>query len=360
MEKIITYFLSLSLILIAGCSTKDDRDVITVEKFPQDIAIEGEYLDFEFTPYCPQTITIIESYIIIRSGRVCNDKFFYVYNKDSKEYLGSFGVEGRGPNEFQNPRLTHQYLKTDNMTGFWVYDLRNFHLINIDKSVETGETVVDSSYVGGFSDYPVSKAFLLPDGDMAGRAHSQKGRLFYYNNTNDSIKWVEYFPEVDKLPFRDEEIDNLYIGPTRISNDNSIIVSALELFKRIDVFSAKADHLFSIVMEDSPENPDFFTSPNNPIPDDLKHYYYDIYISDQHIYVLNIDLTEAEGRQELDTGYSELHVFSREGDPIALYRLNHMVFSFTIDEEEEYLYGLAPPDSYEENEHDFHLLIFEL
>jgi len=51
MEKIITYFLSLSLILIAGCSTKDDRDVITVEKFPQDIAIEGEYLDFEVTAY---------------------------------------------------------------------------------------------------------------------------------------------------------------------------------------------------------------------------------------------------------------------------------------------------------------------
>jgi len=342
----------LFLLFIVACKTDNELETIIIKEkdFQNDETIIGEYVEISPVPLCPENILIIDSLLIIKNGDMCDDDFFYLYNKNNNNFFSSFGKRGRGPNEFLSVKMGGQYLKNDSTIKIWVHDRRGFKLININRSIETKKIFIDDKLLYISRDFhPIIDAFLLPNGDIVGKSLSQSGRLFYHNTYNDSTRWVEYFPKVRKLPFDENMKDNLYIGPTRISHDNSRIVSALELFKRIDVFTAKTDHLFSLAFDDSPENPDFFINPDDPIPSNLMHYYYDLFLTEKYIYALNINISEGELNKGMDSGYSELHVFSWEGKPITLYRLNHLIYSITIDEDDGYLYGLLLPNVEESN-----------
>lgn len=132
----------------------------------------------------------------------------------------------------------------------------------------------------------------------------------------------------------------MYSGAIRINHDNSRIVSALQFFKRIDVFSVRPDHLFSLAFNDSPGNPEYYSNPENPMPGTLMRYYSDLYLSYRYIYALNRNVAQEEIRKKTYPVTNELHVFSWDGYPVASYRLNQTLYSFTIDEENDYLYGL--------------------
>ncbi len=334
----------LCLLFLVACTTDDGYETIIVKEFLKDTTLIGEIIDIFPVPHCPENILILDSLLIFKNGDMCDGLFFYVYDKNSHNHLGSFGNRGRGPNEFLSIKTNGQYSLTNNSISIWVQDRLGLKLINIARSLETKEIVVDDELLYISREFhPIIDVFLLSNGDFTGKSLNQTGRLFYYDKENNQTSYIEYFPKVRRLPFDENMIDNLYIGPTRISNDNSKIVSALELFKRIDVFTAETDHLFSIVFDDSPENPDFFINSNDPIPGTLMHFYYDLFLTENYIYALNINMSEDKLNREVDTGYSEIHVFSWEGEPVALYRLNHLIYSVTIDEENDYLYGLLLP-----------------
>ncbi len=340
----------LFLLFIAACNTGNKKEIIIIKEtdFQKDKMLIGEYLNIYPTPHCPENILIIDSLLIIKNGDMCNDDFFYIYNKNDNKFLNSFGKRGRGPKEFLSVKMSGQYVKNENSIKIWVHNRTGFKLINITRSVEENRIVIDDEIIYKSQEFhPVLDAFLLPNINIIGKSLTRLGRLFYYDSNDNKINWIEYFPKVTNPPFDEDMIVNLYIGPTSISPDNSRIVSALELFKRIDVFSEKTDHLFSLVFDGSPENPDFYVNPNNPIPNDLMHYYYDLFLTDKFIYALNINISEAEINKDLDSGYSEIHVFCWAGKPIAIYRLNHLIYSITVDENKGYLYGLLLPDEKE-------------
>ena len=189
---------------------------------------------------------------------------------------------------------------------------------------------------------------------MVGRSMNQEGRLFYYDKKNEAINWVKYTPEIDNPPTHN--LHNLYAGPLKIRPDNSKIVHALLYFKRIDVFTSCAEHIISYALRDSPEDPGLFKDPNNPFPNTLMYYYMDLFLSDKLIYALNVNIPMKEFN-DFDSGYSELHVFSFDGEFIDSYNLNHLIFSIAIDEDEGYLYGLRLPA---ENEYSTKLVRFKL
>lgn len=332
--------------MAAGCNTAEDLNIKIVDEFLVEFSVTGEYIGYEPLPLCPERILIIDSLLILKNGNMCNDVFFYVYNKINGDYLSSFGNRGRGPNEYFAVQESGQYIiKYNESISLWIRGDRNrLELLNITSSLKNNDIVIDEKIpvIGQYIFHP-SDLFVLTYGNLIGKALSEKGRLFHFDMEANHFSRVDYFPEVNILPFDSEMIPNLYIGPIRIKPDNSKIVSALQLFKQIDVFSVNADHLFSILFNDSPRNPQFYTNPANPIPGDLKHYYYDIYLTDKYIYALNLNIYEDDINKETDTGYSELHVFSWQGHPLACYRLNHVLYSIAVDEEEGWLYGLLIP-----------------
>jgi|GEM_PF-2579724 len=330
-------------VFIIACSTGEDIKTIIINEFPKNEAIIGEHVDFYPIPFCPGNIFIIDSLLLKINSNRCEDNFFYVYNKNNSEFLGSFGTKGRGPNEFLYPHTTGQYIIDNVSIKLWVHDIhqKRFDLIDVTKSIDEKRTVISDSFREPLPMIFVINAIILPNGDLIGRSMSPEGRFFYHDSKNELTKWVEYFPEVAKPPFSENDMFNLYSGPTGIKHDNSRIASALQFFKRIDVFSARLEHLFSLAFNDSPGNPEFFSNPENPMPGTLMRYYSDLYLSSRYIYALNRNVPQEKIRTRTYPATNELHVFSWDGDPVACYSLNQTLYSFTIDEENGFLFGLT-------------------
>ena len=334
------------LFIISACGQKEDSKTILVKEFPQEISIEGEQIDFDSIPLCPSDLMVKDSLLIKkRWGRVCDDYLFYVYNVNTWELLGAFGTEGRGPNEFLYPITNFQFENNESSVNLWVNDLHQnrIQLMNINESLEKNNPVFDNSIANIEKIPDMIDVIVLPDGNIAGRSLAPLGRMFYYDKMRDSVKWMEYFPKVEQWP-PDHMLVNLYNGPTGIKPDNSRIVSALRYFKRIDVFSPETEHLFSIVFDDSPDNPEYYTNPDNPTPNTLAYYFTLMHLSDNYIYVFNKNISH-DNVSLNET--PELYVFTWEGEPVISYSLDRRFSSFSVDEDNGYLYALIPPDTEE-------------
>jgi len=340
------------ILLLASCSIDDKYKTIKISEFPEVISAKGEVFEYNNPPHLiANAVYIIDSLIVLKNAMDESD-FFFLFDKNNGNLIGSFGKRGRGPNEFLYPQVYDQYKKYDDSTYIWIHDLhqKKMALVNLNKSILRNDNAVLETITEPDATSPV-EMLKLPNGNLIGRSMSSEGRFFYHDIRSDSTKWVEFFPEVENPPYKHMMV-NLYQGSTRIKPDNSKFVSALTYFKRIDVFSADEvpTHMFSYVFDDSPENPEFPSEMGQSIPGTLMNYYFDLHLTENYIYAINLNITNEELNKEKDTGYSELHVFSWDGEAVACYKLNHLIFSFSIDEKNGYLYGLALPASYEEME----------
>lgn len=350
MKKYLPYFL---LLLLCGCRGSDNTETITIDKFPISKRLKGEFLILDTTPSCPNKITLIDTLVILKNMKwSCDNAYFYVYHRDDLSFLGSFGNEGRGPEEFTNPKLSGQAELNDKMIGIWIYNPvdRELRLINIGEScrqsnTKTVQTITAPSDAGA----PLS-IFHLKNNELVGTSISRNGRLFYQRGDKNTIEWVQYAPSVKRAPFDPDQLHNLYSNTTRIKPDGTRIVAALQLFKRIDIFDSKTNLLLTIAFEDSPEDPEFFTNSENPVPDDLMIYYTDLYLTDNYIYALNSNVTQKIASAEINNDLSEIHVFSWEGAPTALYKLDRFIGSFVVDEKNQAILGITIPEDKTNNQ----------
>jgi len=356
--------ITLALLFFASCSIEEEYRTIKISEFPEVISVKGEVFEYDNPPHLfGHELYMIDSIIVLRN-RLEESEFFYLVDKNNGEIIGSFGKRGKGPNEFLYPVFYDQFERKNDSTYMWIHDLhqRKMVLVNLNNYLLKEDPGIEKTMT---QPEPVSwglDILVLPDENLVGRSMSPEGRFFYHDVTTDSTKWVEFFPQVVDPPDKRMMV-NLYQGPTRIKPDNSKFVSALNYFKRIDVFSAEEGptHLFSCVFDDSPENPEFPSEMDQSIPGTLMNYYFDLHLTENYIYAINVNITNEELNKEKDTGYSELHVFSWDGEAVACYKLNHLIFSFSIDEENGYLYGHALPESYEDEEFSgLPLIRFEL
>jgi hypothetical protein len=337
-------YIFIGLLLFSSCGSSSTNKEIKVSSFPVEKELVGKWVSLENSQF-PDYIGIVDSFILTKTFQQSDSFLFQLYNKNShKQYL-RFGKAGKGPNEFLNPKPTGQVETKGNKIGLWVNDLykQKYMFINLTQTINDKKTIIDKEFITPKEAEIGLDAFILKNNDIAGTSMSEKGRLFYYNHKDKTTKWVEYFPKVTYPPVKEEQLHNLYSSTTRISPNQKYIVSALRLFKRIDVFNDKLDHIFSITFKDSPKEPNFFKDEKNPIPNNLVHYYTDLFLSSKYIYALNSAITQTDLSKENDTRYSEVQVFTYTGDPIALYKLDHFIGSFTVDEENGIIWGISMP-----------------
>lgn len=319
----------------------DDKEIL-IRSFESTEALVGEYISFERKLLLPLQVSVVDSLIVLRCEPSLDSMLFYVFHRDTHRLLGAFGKIGKGPNEFLEPEITGQQEIGKDFLGLWVYDAQRAQaqLVNLNQSIRTHQTVLEGQYSCPKSVSFGISMFVMPNHDLVGTSMRQDGRLFYYNSKELKTKWVSYFPKVIDPPIEEQGMHNLYKSATQISPDGVYIVSALYLFNRIDVFDAALNHLYSFVFPDSPKNPPFMTDPQNYFPDNLMCYYSWVFLSDEYIYALNVRMTHKQS-SEGDTGYSEIQVFTREGKPVCLYKLDHFINSFSVDKKNGYLYGLT-------------------
>ena len=332
------FFTFCILLLVVSCIPSERGNIKLIKKFPKEKYLSGELIKLEKNPLLVNDFIVVDSLIIAESAYIENDTIFSVYNKNTFRYLNSFGQKGRGPKEFleENPIITGQYKMRNNDICIWLGDLFSYKLVNITKSIKENKTVIERvislpKSVGTGGD----NVFVFENDDLLGTPFdSQRGRIFYYSAQTGEVKWVEYFPKVNNPPIIEKNMHNLYGGPAKLSEDKKLFVSALSLFKRIDVFDNNTNHKFSIKFNDSPKDVDLISK-------SLVRYYYDVDISKRFIYALNNNLTSEQVINGGKGAFSELQVFSIDGDPICVYKLDHLLSRIEVDEENDYILGFA-------------------
>ncbi len=240
------FFTFCILLLVVSCIPSERGNIKLIKKFPKEKYLSGELIKLEKNPLLVNDFIVVDSLIIAESAYIENDTIFSVYNKNTFRYLNSFGQKGRGPKEFleENPIITGQYKMRNNDICIWLGDLFSYKLVNITKSIKENKTVIERvislpKSVGTGGD----NVFVFENDDLLGTPFdSQRGRIFYYSAQTGEVKWVEYFPKVNNPPIIEKNMHNLYGGPAKLSEDKKLFVSALSLFKRIDVFDNNTNH----------------------------------------------------------------------------------------------------------------------
>ena len=331
--------------LFVTCTNNPADKVRKISKFPIDKTITGEHIPFDNPPLCADYVTIVDTFIIIKDMQFCSSYIFHVYNKNTYKFINSFGTKGNGPNEFLKPKPTGQFEINKSFAGMWIYDFHKlkYKFINLSRTIAEQRTIIEKEFTAPKATDVGLDVFILKNNDLIGTSMSPEGRLFYFDSRENTTRWIDYFPEVPYPPVKEKQMHNLYVSATKISPDEKYIVSALRLFKRIDVFNDKLECLFSLTFNDSPGEPDFYRNKNNPVPGGLVHYYTDLYLSEKYIYALNSQITQEQLSKDTDTGYSEVQVFKYDGTPVASYKLDHFIGSFTIDEDNGYILGVTMP-----------------
>lgn len=329
------------LIILVSCQNEESGTII--KDFPQKKFLESHSVLLYNLPLIADKIITIDSFLVIQNTKDPKADIFFIYNKNNKKFLGSFGRRGGGPNEFTANILTisGQFENVDNSTCIWVRNGFWCKLINLNKSISENKTIIEKKIKTPRSLIFGKDIFILPNNKMFGTSMSSEGRFFNYNLKTKKMNWVEFFPKV-KTPHPDYDKHNVYTGPLRINNSGSTIVSALTSFKRIDIFNQEAKLKHSIIFEDSPKDPDFQNRKNTGT---FMLYYLDAQVTEQFIYALNLNAYLDDLVKEDYTTNNEIHVFTIEGKPIISYKLDTLIDSFTVDEENKCIWATKAPIS---------------
>lgn len=345
--KIRFLHLLILIIVISSCNQGQEFKMNRISSFPINKELTGEVIKLDSMPVCPRNFDIIGNYLVFLNEDKCYDKMFHVFNKSTFQFLGSFGTEGRGPNELISPIMTGHIVNNDTLSGAWIKNQKNkrFELVNIKNSLNEKQYIIEDNYFrvplneGGYLGYRIDDENII-----VCSIDGKNGRFYTYNLKNYSTKWVGFIPKISgvKSTLPDDEISGIYTSRNAISKDYKFFVSAVFLAKRIDIFNSQLDHQVSIEYEDSPKN---IKWPTGPAEDDSWHNTYgyfsrNIYIDNSNLIYTIMKKVSISGRVTNDN--AELHVFSMDGTAKARYVLdvNQKVIYFAIDEESGSLFCL--------------------
>lgn len=251
-ERKLLFFAILAVLLTCYTSCKHEsskpansKKEINIKEFQKAKKLTGEYFGPTDFFLLPTEIGIFDSVLFVIDFKKDNH-FFYFFNKSNFDFIGSAIKRGRGPDEFGAIEFFHQYSKNN----IWVLDPigRKFSLLNLNSMLASQSFIPAQSYQLHPNLGIVLSMFYISDNLLVGTTRSGVGRLFLWNPENDSIKIVEKFPEIEKfknIPQRD--LGKIYHSYNGIKPDKKLIVSAMDLFKRLDIFTINGDLYSSLL-----------------------------------------------------------------------------------------------------------------
>ncbi|HTO14455.1 MAG TPA: hypothetical protein VLZ83_01730, partial [Edaphocola sp.] len=217
-------FFTTIIIFCFACTQKTDINKKIVVDFPEVRWLIGEEINFDEIGVLE--INVIDTFIILRIPH--KENMFNVYGLSDQSFIGSFGLKGRGPNEFLGPRYSNQLIMDSTGIKIWINDIiREKHsLINVSKSLESNKTFVEKTF-----DIKAEHLFYFTDDKIIGNDDSKKGRIFTCNPKVQEKNYSSFFPVIPQN-FHYQFITHKNI--CKLKTDKSKIVSVMHYFKRID------------------------------------------------------------------------------------------------------------------------------
>lgn len=339
---------SLGLILMILCQESNAQLLVKVSKteFPQKITLKGEpILENDFNHH--HRIFVIDTLLLtmVNSG----DNHYHVFHKNKLNYLGSVGVRGEGPNEWEIPQTTvGQFEINTEGIKLWYFDfLRgNYSLMNLTKTLTSGSPypIVERKLRINMKVFPYYQLFMGNNNRIyaGGWIYEQnRVRLKSYDLNTKEISKSTLFPTIKntkKIPT--ETMNSLYGGGFDKHPTLNKFVQAMYMFNRIDIFDENLNVIKSIVDGENWKDNYYDGLQIDPTKEFFNGRvdgYNTVATSENFIFSVEADKNiNLEIKKENE---SFIRVYDWNGTPKAYLTINHDLTSIDIDEKNGMLYA---------------------
>jgi len=330
--------------LILACQSEKENYIIKVSKndFKKSLKIVGnEILKEDFN--LNREIFVVDSLIILKTGSGKN--YFNVYNKESFELLGSVGIRGEGPDEWQVINFTGQFdITNEGEIGMWVSNFKKgfIYKVNINETLrkKNPEPVIDKNFRIDGRRYPFFNPFYVSGETFVSKSwitEDEFVRIKSFEFSTGTVKKSGLFPviqNIENLPV--EVINTIYTSSFKKHPKKEIFGQALYFFNRIDIFDKDLKTLISIV--DGETWKDFHYDAANidfesDFLSDFQQFYSGLFLSQKYIYVLTAGEKDKSGSKHF-------RIFDYSGNPIVILNVSDEIYSFSVDENDDFLYAI--------------------
>lgn len=332
------------IIFNLGCNGFKSKK-IKYQNFPKTITIEIDSISI--APVLFNENKLVASNDFLVSMNVYGDTIYRVFSLPDLDYLGCFGFQGNGPNEFVAPSISSFGLEKDDfVTG----DIKSLYITELphNSKVNNQSVLYKRRYLLPGAFMPPNNCFLLSDTLICSvKSTRSEKELVYYNSISNETGYMIDFPNLYPSAPKDA-LARLYHKHVKISNDKSKIAMVYQLLPMMRIYDVKKKKTHELFINEGPRQKEFLFDRNqlaNGI--DLYSYYESISVTDNYIYAFFQSKERAykENSGEIITiplTEKQLHVFDWEGKPVVRIILKDWMRVYTPTQDERFIYFINP------------------
>jgi len=336
---IIPVFLCFNSCSDTNCNIPEKR----FNEFPKVISLTGRNIPEIKNDFFALQMGLKDSLLIFCDYE--NSPHFHIYELPGFKSIGSFGSQGKGPNDIDYPVFWGQIEKTENSYLIWFFqsNLMKQTCIDINKYLNSDKSIPEKTFEMPPEMDASINVLKLNDSVLIGTGPDAKGEFFIYNSNSDYFEWQSFnLCGIDDIFLEKLKSNNLLseykMGKIKIKPDESKFVKSYIYLPVISVYNNNAELLFSIKNEqfDLPE------IENNIFSQESNIYYTNIFLTDSFIYALNQNCSLMYMGKSKDV---EIDVFDWNGNAVCRYKLNEGIVAsgaFAVDEPNNMIYTINP------------------
>ena len=329
--KLNSLIIGCVLLVFTGCKTEQAsrKHIKDVRKFLIETSLEGQLISQIKENIFPTYMGIKDSLLVLCDFKA--SPHFYTYNIKDFSYLGSFGMQGRGPGDIQDPFFSSQIQKENNSYGVWVYQMNRMRLTcnDIFRSINDMDAKPKKTIVLPPEANTACNVIIVNQNLVIGSGIDAQGEFFIYDIMKDDFRWKKHLVDHDIACLKNLEQNKLLgqykLGTLKVKPDGTSFVKAYLFQPLIDVYNKKLDILFTIKTGDYDE-PKFMESNNNFIGTS-NAYYANVFLTDEYIYALNYNC-HYQDMYNINVRNAEMHIFNWSGDAVCRIKLNQGITPF--------------------------------
>lgn len=336
---LIVCLISLSLFSLSSCTQKSSDNNIIYSDFPQTIELEAKVmpLDTALLHY-PFRIDVQGDKVVVMDLHG-TDYFFHAFHYPDFRYSASFGKRGDAPGEL----LSSEGFRW-NGDFLWALDAGKSQLIRFGFDL-SGDSLLRKETVSldknllrvlDFAQYDDS-TFIIPD-------YSGDNRFCWVNSQGQLLHKMGGIPSVNEDALKNSRpaLSQAWRSFIDYNPRNSVLAAVTQLGEVLEVYNLKdSTRIVSIGPHGEPE---FQISEGYGIPTGIMGFS-DVQVTDNAIYAVFHGRSFKEIAQsaqkgiELPDGGQYIYVFSLKGEPLCKYKLDHYVYSISVNEEKDVIHA---------------------
>jgi hypothetical protein len=340
------YGILLIFSLLSACTkTKPDNATIIVGQLPNISNLKSQILIAPPILLRPVKSCVVDSFLIVAQSR--KDSIFSIFKLPDCKYQMSFGIRGRGPNEFMNssPGFTlapvfsdHGSFAVDNYRNniqyYRIKDIMQYNLAPY-KTEELPSDIEGFQTIGYFNDTLI-----------VGAPFRLNMLLLKYHSINQKVNQYKGYP--DTYSFDDlNNLRNQYSGFMTVKQDNSKFALAYGSKGVIEIYNVNDTVPITIAYEGFPsleENLGLHKDSEFSIFNKEKMIFcWGITSTNNYIYakIYNDNYFNISDSKSMLTSYvAQLHVFNWNGKLMAVIKPEKYYTEFAVDKNNKYLYTI--------------------